>query len=311
MKKDKKTIIIIIAAALAISFFGSYSYTKFKTAEKAKELAKEMPQLEQKILSFELANYAEDGAKKWNLKGDSADILAEVINLENIDMETYDEPRINLTALRGNYDRKNREIRLFDEVEVLTSDGARLITDYLKWDGSTDTITTDKPVRIIRSDVIAEGNGALAMPQMKKIILDKDVRVRLAKSVMKDIDVDTEEGPEGAHEEFAKATITCNGPLEIDYENNIAVFEDNVLVDDRKGRIYSDRMEAFLDPDTKSIVKVIAVGNVKVVRGEDSTFSERAIYTTADQKIILVGSPKIYIHSTEDIEKIEEELEGL
>ena len=63
-------------------------------------------------------------------------------------------------------------------------------------------------------------------------------------------------------------------------------------------------MEAFLDPGTKNIVKVIAEGDVRVVRGEDSTYSEKAIYTTEDQKIILVGKPRIYIHAPEEMEKI-------
>jgi LPS export ABC transporter protein LptC len=269
-------------------------------------------ELEQKILSFELANYADSGIKKWNLKGDSADVLAEIVNLSNINMETYDDPKITLTALIGTYDKKNKEISLFKEVEVLTSDGAMLMTDYLKWNGKTDTITTDEPVRMIKNDVVVNGVGALAMPQMKKIILDKDINVELTTGVIDGIEtpLHEDEFTQLPRAKAAKVMITCNGPLVIDYEKNIAVFEDNVLVDDKRGKIYSDRMEAFLDPNTKNIVKVVAVGRVKVVRGRDSTYSEKAIYTTVDQKIILIGRPRIYISAPDEIQRMDSDLTG-
>jgi len=304
---NKKAAIILAVIVIGLG----YLFLRYRAASEKKPALEEMPQkLEQKILAFDLVNYAEDGSKKWQLKGGSADILAEIVNLSNINIETYDAPEITLTAFRGTYDRGNKLITLFDNVEVITSDGAVLITERLKWDSKEDTITTDEPVRILRNDVIADGKGARAFPQMKKIIINKDVRVRIIKKMLDGIDMGKGEEQDG-QKSPVKAVITCKGPLEIDYENNIALFQNDVLVDDKKGKIYSERMEAFLHPQTKNITKVVADGNVKVVRGEDSTYSERAIYTTEDQKIILMGKPKIYIKSAEEIGKIEDELEGL
>jgi len=312
MKKSNKLIIVVLVVALCIGYL---LLARYRTSRENMLAMKEMPQkLEQKILAFDLSNYAADGSKKWQLKGDSADIFADIVSLNNIDMVTYEDPKITLTALKGNYDKDNKEISLFEDVRMLTSDGAKLTTDYLKWNGNTDTITTDKPVRIERSDVIAEGNGAKAFPQMKRVILNEDVSVKLATNVIKSIEfeVGNEQAGQEADEKPNKAEITCKGPLEIDYEKNIAIFENDVLVDDRKGRIYSDKMEAFLHPVTKNIIKVVAEGNVKVVRGEDSTYSQKAIYTTEDQKIILVGKPQIFIRSsTKELDDMEKELEGL
>jgi hypothetical protein len=48
------------------------------------------------------------------------------------------------------------------------------------------------------------------------------------------------------------------------------------------------------------IDKIIARGNVKVLRGENISYSEEAIYTAADKKLILTGRPKLMIFSTED-----------
>ena len=305
---------IIILMACAFVLAGMLSAARTRTVTKEEITHMEMKEkLEQKILSFELANYAEDGTKKWKLKGDSADILAKIVNLSNIYMETFDDPKINLTALLGTYDKSNKEITLFKDVIVITSDGGILTTDYLKWNGKNDTITTDEPVQMIKGDVITDGIGALAMPQLKKIIIDKDVKVLLTTDRIDDIGTTwgTEENDEAEEKKKSKVIITCNGPLVVDYEDNIAIFEDNVIVDDKKGQIYSDKMEAYLDPTTKNIVKVIAEGEVRVVRGGDSTYSQKAIYTTEDRKIILIGRPRIQIQATDEIEKMEDKLSGI
>lgn len=298
IKKDPRLIWVSVLAVVILALL-----IRGRLASRRATDMGDMPtELEQQILSFELSNYSDQGQRKWKLKGDSADILAEVVNLMSIDMETYDDPKIEVTALEGTYNKESKEISLFNDVEVFTSDGAMILTDYLKWDGKTDTITTDKPVRVIRSDVTATGIGALAMPQMKKVMLDKEINVKLTTNVIDDVDVMDADNP-GSKKEKTVVTITCNGPLMIDYEKNIAVFEDDVLVDDKKGRIYSDKMEAFLDPKTKNIVKVVAEGGVRVVRGGDSTYSEKAIYTTLDRKIILLGRPKIYIQPTDEVDE--------
>ena len=54
----------------------------------------ETPELEQKILSFNLANYEEDGSKKWELKGDSANVMTDIIYLANILVDIHEEPQI-------------------------------------------------------------------------------------------------------------------------------------------------------------------------------------------------------------------------
>jgi len=265
------------------------------------------PELEQKIVSFNLTNYTEKGGKKWELKGETANIMSEVIYLTTISADTYDEPSINLTSDDGTYNKKTRVVFLTNNVIVTTSDGLTLNTDSMEWDGATDVIFTPDIVKIKRSDVVATGLGAKAFPQMKKVRLEEDVVVQLMRDAMGGAALDDlEENLD--NEKKHKATITCDGPLEIDYENNIAIFNNNVKVDDQRGQIYSNIMQAYLDPVSKSIFKVVAEGDVRVVREEDSTFSERAVYTTADQKIVLLGKPKIFIHADEEIDNVEREI---
>ena len=265
------------------------------------------PELEQKIVSFNLTNYTENGGKKWELRGETANIMSEIIYLTSISADTYAEPSINLISDDGTYNKKTRVVFLTNNVVVTTSDGMTLNTDSMEWDGATDVISTSDIIKVKRSDVVATGLGAKAFPQMKKVKLEEDVVVQLMRDAMGGAALDDlEENLD--NEKKYKATITCDGPLEIDYENNIAIFNNNVKVDDQRGQIYSSIMQAYLDPVSKSIFKVVAEGDVRVVREEDSTFSERAVYTTADQKIVLLGKPKIFIHADEEIDNIEQEV---
>ena len=296
----KKKISLIAILCFMLSFTGC--------SKKIDESAtSDAPELEQKIVSFNLTNYTEKGGKKWELRGETANIMEEIIYLTSISANTYDEPSIKLISDDGTYNKKTRVVFLTNNVVVTTSDGMTLNTDSIEWDGATDVIFTPDIVKVKRSDVVATGLGAKAFPQMKKVRLEEDVVVQLMRDAMGGAPLDDlEENLD--NEKKHKATITCDGPLEIDYENNIAIFNNNVKVDDQRGQIYSNIMQAYLDPVSKNIFKVVAEGDVRVVREEDSTFSERAVYTTADQKIVLLGKPKIFIHADEEIDNIEQEV---
>jgi lipopolysaccharide export system protein LptA len=145
--------------------------------------------------------------------------------------------------------------------------------------------------------------GARGQPNLNEITLNKDVTVNInpdAKSGLKD-----------------KIVITCDGPLQIDYAKNVATFKDNVKVDTQDNLIYSDLMDVyFLKQETPGqataaadtnaammgtkIDKIFCKGNVKIVRGENTSYSEEALYTAADKKITLTGRPKLILYSTED-----------
>lgn len=93
-----------------------------------------------------------------------------------------------------------------------------------------------------------------------------------------------------------KTIITSDGEVLFDYERNIATFEDNVHVDSEDGSIIADRITVNLDPDTKQVKEIVAEGNVKIKRGENMTYSEKATYDAVTKKVSLVGRPKLVIY---------------
>jgi hypothetical protein len=95
-------------------------------------------------------------------------------------------------------------------------------------------------------------------------------------------------------------TITCDGPLSFDYENDIATFERNVHVEDPSGDLFSDTLIAYLDRATRTIRYAEAVGHVRIEQGQHTAASERAVYEPTMGKITLVGRPSLLIYPSGD-----------
>ncbi len=238
---------------------------------------------QQQMADFSLSGFEEKGKKSWDLIGKQADIASEVIKLNNIESNLYgDRENMKLTADRGDFDRLKGSLHLEKDVVITTSSGARLTTNSLDWDRKEQLVTTPDMVNIVKDDVIISGMGAQANTEFNKVNLEKDVKVQINNSVF----------PGGPKKE--KIEITCDGPLEVDYQENLAVFRNKVNVQTQDGVIESDVMDVYFSPgkDSKKeprdpqaaefsgskIDKIDARENVKITRGQTVFFSEQAVY---------------------------------
>lgn len=268
---------------------------------------------DQQISEFSLSGYGEKGAKAWDLAGKTADIFTDVVKLQSVIGNLYGtEEDIKLTADSGDFNKTDGKVHLEKNVVITTTTGTKLTTDSLDWDRRGQVVTTKDYVNIQRQNMVASGTGAYGQMALKQVSLQKDVQV--------DILPEVKEGK--VPDALDKTVITCDGPLEIDYDKNVAVFKDNVKVVRPDSTIYSDKMDVYFIPSEKKtegvieeakeptaesgpmgskIDKIFARGNVKVVKGENVSFSETATYTASDKKVVLTGRPKLIIYSTEDL----------
>jgi LPS export ABC transporter protein LptC len=261
---------------------------------------------DQQIHDFSLSGYAEKGKKSWDISGKTADILNEVVKLSEVVGNLYGkEEDVRLTAERGDFNKADGRVHLEQNVVIATSTGTRLLTDSLDWDRKNQLISTDNPVDIQRDNLRALASGARAEPNLKRIALEKDVRLDINPAPqMKSADSSDKE----------KIIITCDGPLEIDYEKNVALFRNNVKVEKQDITIYSDTMDVFFSTSPSGnekkekeplmagnkIERIVSRGHVKIVRGLNVSYSEEAVYTALDKKITLNGRPRLVIYSAED-----------
>lgn len=259
---------------------------------------------DQEIRDFSLAGYGEKGRKTWDISGKSADIFTELIKLKDITGNLYGEKEdIKLTADKGDFNKQEGKIHLEENVVITTSSGAKLTTDSLDWDRKKDVVATKDKVNITRDNMVTTAQGAIGHPGLNKVDLNKDVKVEIM----------PEEQKKGQNKSAnEKTVITCDGPLSIDYEKNLATFKNNVKVDRPDSQIYSDTMDLYFNRSTAAgesvsspvsgkIERIVARGNVKIVKGENISYSDEATYTAAGRKIILSGRPKLIVYSTEEL----------
>ena len=207
--------------------------------------------------------------------------FTEVVKLKDISGNLYTEDeKVNLTAKKGDFNKSEDKVYLEDNVVITTSKGTKLTTDSMDWDRRNKLVATEDKVNINRDNINISGVGALGEPNLNKVSLNKDIRVDISPLPTEIITDNLNKG---------KVLITCDGPLEVDYNKNIATFYNNVRVERQDIIIYSDRMDAFFATDRSEVKKVgspqepvagsiemiIAKGNVRIIRGIISLIAMR------------------------------------
>lgn len=236
----------------------------------------------QQFLDFNLAGYGQGGKKTWEVRGQSADIFENIVKLTNIVANVYGQDEdMTLTARTGSMNKETGSMHLEQDVVATTKSGAKLTTDSLDWQRSTDLITTPDKVVVEKENMTAVGTGAEAKPSMSQAEFKKDITVN----------INTADKDKPAN----FTTITCDGPMEIDYQKQQAIFNKNCKAVDAQGTILADRMEIYFDLNTKQLIKIICKGNVMIQKGENTSYSEEAVYLATEKKMTLLGRPKLVL----------------
>ncbi|MCM8782861.1 MAG: LPS export ABC transporter periplasmic protein LptC, partial [Candidatus Omnitrophica bacterium] len=224
---------------------------------------------EQSLSDFNLSGFTEKGKKSWEIYGKSADIFNQTVNIKDVVARLYrNEEDIELRAKEADFNKTDGSLTLKDDVVISTTKGASLNTESLNWDRTHQRISTKDKVDIQRNNIIASALGAFAEPDLKKINLEKEVVVQIHPQGKQSLKDDT----------GGKITITCDGPMEIDYDKNRAIFYNNVKIVKEDIQIYSDRLELeflkesiekqkTLKPEDQ-IKRIHAFGNVRIIKSD-------------------------------------------
>ncbi len=240
----------------------------------------------QRVYSFSFSKYTEKGLKELEIEGDSADIFSQNVALINVIAKAYaDQSPVTITADQGTIDRSTNQVALRKNVVATTENGTRLMSDELNLQPGDKKMHTPAETRVKRDNISINGTGADSDAQLKKVSFKKNVTV-----VVQDPNSDTK----------TPTVITSDGPLDIDYERNIAHFTKNVLAQDERGTLSADYVDVFYDRTTRKIAKMVARGNVVITSREgNKTYSDNAIYLATEGRIILGGDVEAEYKSEE------------
>jgi LPS export ABC transporter protein LptC len=273
MKNILKVAVIVLAVTGACFYF--FKPTGKDVSDKKGTSSSEAgSEVEQNVTSFSISGRSPKGVRQWHLDGDSAQIIGDDIHLNNLKATAYtDEATVDLTSDSGIYRKEKGEVELVGNVHVVSGTDFALSTDSARWSQNTKEIYTEEVVHINREGMEAVGTGGMANSDEKWARLNKDVTVKIEPDTM----------------------VKSAGQLEVRYEQNIAVFRDDVMVEDKDGRLFADVLTVEFDPESQKLAQVIAEGNVKVKKGNSYTLSDKAIYSDSTKSAKLLGRPRIII----------------
>lgn len=230
------------------------------------------------ISTFKLEGHTDAGRKKWEVQGETADLMSDTVQLSPVRAISYGQVQINLSSQTGFFNKKSQNVHLEGDVVVVTSDGGTLTTQRMDWYQDRQIAHTQDWVRVDRPGLVAVGLGGSGRPKVKQVRLERQVTVTL-------------QDPKG------KTVITCDGPLEVDYGRHKARFWRRVKVVDSNGVIRSDRLDVDFHPETNRMEKAVFWGHVQIDHGEQKAYANRVNYFQPLGRIQLVGHPRLLLQA--------------
>ena len=167
-----------------------------------------------------------------------------------------------------------QKVFLDQNVTLKLKDNSIVRTDHVQWSQDGGILRTQAPVFVTHENTEIKGRGAIGRLNDSFIQLNRDIEMLINKTTL----------------------LTCQGPLKIYYKENRMIFYRKVKVVDERGVLKANRMDVIIDPVQKKVSQIIAVGNVTIERGTDTTHSQRAIYSVATGSVRLEGNPEITLH---------------
>lgn len=242
-----------------------------------------------KVYSFSFSKYTTAGDKEIEIEGDSADVFTRSVVLKNVIAKAYaEESPVTITADKGTIDKATSKVRLDKNVVATTENGTRLLTETLDILPGKKMLETDVEAEVKRDNISIDGLGAQGDSRLKKVKFKKKVTV-----VVKNPESETS----------TPTVITCDGPLVVEYDQNIAHFQDNVVAEDERGKLRADTMDVSYNKVSRRVAKIVAVGNV-IIENKDGnqTFSDSVTYLAEQGRIILGGDTEAtYVPGTKTI----------
>ena len=157
------------------------------------------------------------------------------------------------------------------------------------YDRNKNIIDTDQFVRINHMNTVIVGSGLRWEPNKSKLMIKENIRVEYHNDRLPGNSFSiSKDSPN------IITVITAEGSGKVNYQKNYAVFKNNVKVEDPQAVLKANRMKVFFSGGKQSaITRVEAYGNVEIKQPKRKSFSRKAIYYTADDKVVLSGDPRI------------------
>ncbi len=283
----RRMIVVALLCLAAYILWINFQVLSQKGIFKLPKAAKQQDET-QKVYFFSFTKYDPKGGKEIEIEGDSANILAETVDLLNVVAKAYaEETPVTITADKGKYEKKTNMVHIEKNVVATTQDGTRMTTEELDIYPEKHILENEVQTIVRKNNINVDGIGARGDTNLKRVKFKKNV------TVIVQPDKGSSEPP---------TVITCDGPLEIDYNRNIAYFKDNVVAKDQRGTLHADAMDVYYSKENKKVSKIVSRGNVMIENPDgNKTYSDNVVYLADEGRVILGGDTEaLYAGGSKD-----------
>lgn len=170
-------------------------------------------------------------------------------------------------------------------VEFYTEEGnldGLIMAGKCRYSRQKGIASSESKVRIEKGQLVITGTGFKWNAGEQVVRLMDNVKVVMSPLLTRENRSDLETAD----------TVITSKNLTFDYKRSIAVFKKNVVMDDPKARIESDKLNVLFQ-GTNDVKSVTAVGNVRLWHNDKTATCQRAIYMAKADKVILTGDAKL------------------
>lgn len=129
---------------------------------------------DQIIGDFTMDNYTGSG-REWTLKSPKAYVFEpqKRVEVETPRIQFFDDgkPGAQLEAGMGRFHTGKKNLRAWDGVVMVSTDGARLESEWMFYDAKKDLVTSTAPVTVTRGRSVLRGVGWEAKSDMSRVVV--------------------------------------------------------------------------------------------------------------------------------------------
>lgn len=128
-----------------------------------------------------LVGWNEEGEKSWKLEADSGVQFSDrtVLSGVNLYLLEKEEPISSVEAKEIIMDNRSSNLLFKGDVKVISClDGAELLTSELEWAASERKLRAQNEVIIKRKNLVVEGWGFVANPDLSQIEIEREIVTR-------------------------------------------------------------------------------------------------------------------------------------
>lgn len=161
------------ALALALAAAGCSPGGRAPSADASRQA---MP--DQVIAQFSMENFVQ-GGREWTLESPKAYVY-EVENRVDVDrprIRFYEKgrPGAVMDAGRGRFFTDSRDLRAWDGVVMVSTDGAKVESPWMEYRAQEDVIESTAPVTVTRQRSVLRGVGWRAKPDLSLVVVKNQV----------------------------------------------------------------------------------------------------------------------------------------